>query len=201
MQLKRSPASAGFTMVELAVGLAIVAILMALALPSFTSYLQGAKLRNSVRDFETGVTLARTEAIRRNRQVQFILTDTPVSASMAADAASSVTGRNWVVRVVNPIGAPTAFTQVQAKAAAEGSGQAGQVSSVQVSGSVDGITFTPLGSTTVGANATFAFTNPAGGACVADGGPIRCLSVVVSPGGLARICDPMAAAGDPRHCS
>jgi type IV fimbrial biogenesis protein FimT len=74
------------------------------------------------------------------------------------------------------------------------------VSSVAVSGSVDGITFTPLGSTTVGANATFAFTNPAGGACVADGGPIRCLSVAVSPGGLPRICDPMAPAGDTRHC-
>ena len=198
MQLK-SRTCAGFTLVELAVGIAIVAILLALALPSYTAYMQGAKLRNAVRSFHTGLQLARSEAIGRNLPVQFVLTDTPLGANMAASAASSTTGRNWVVRVVNPPGSATTFTQVQAKAAAEGSGQAGAVSSVVVTGSVDGITFTPLGSTTVGANATFEFTNPAGGDCVADGGSLRCLNVVVSPGGLARVRDPQAAAGDTRN--
>ncbi len=198
MQL-RPRASVGFTLVELAVGMAIVAILIALGLPSLSSYLQGSKLRDSARSFYTGLQLARTEAIRLNLPVQFVLTDTPLSNTVAKDAVASATGRNWVVRVVNPDGS---FTLVQAKSAAQGSGQAGAVSSVAVAGDFDAITFNGLGGPTVGAGAVFAFSNPAGGACatVAEPNGMRCLSVVVGAGGQARICDGLAAAGDTRAC-
>ncbi|MCC6472780.1 MAG: hypothetical protein IT514_03450, partial [Burkholderiales bacterium] len=44
-------------------------------------------------------------------------------------------------------------------------------------------------------------TNPSGGACAADGGPMRCLNVLVSPGGQIKMCDPaVAATGDTRRC-
>ena len=43
-------------------------------------------------------------------------------------------------------------------------------------------------------------TNPAGGACAVDGGPMRCLRIVVSTGGQIRMCDPALASTDPRGC-
>ena len=67
------------------------------------------------------------------------------------------------------------------------------------------VKFTPLGRTTgdslpAGSVATFRITNPNGGACVADGGPMRCLWVAVTAAGQVRMCDPAVAAGDPRAC-
>jgi type IV fimbrial biogenesis protein FimT len=48
----------------------------------------------------------------------------------------------------------------------------------------------------------FAVTNPAGGACKTAGGdePMRCLNIVVTPGGRVRMCDPSVAGPDTRAC-
>ena len=49
--------------------------------------------------------------------------------------------------------------------------------------------------------ATFQVTNPMGGTCAADGGEMRCLSVVVTSAGQVRMCDPaVTASTDPRKC-
>ena len=63
------------------------------------------------------------------------------------------------------------------------------------------VTFNGFGATTLGAAATFAVANPAGGLCAAAGGPMRCLNIVVSVGGQTRMCDPaVTTAGDTRRC-
>jgi type IV fimbrial biogenesis protein FimT len=69
----------------------------------------------------------------------------------------------------------------------------------------DDLVFTPFGGTTLGASAVFSFTHPGAGACRADGGPVRCLNIVVTTGGRARLCDPgltdeQLAAKDTRAC-
>ena len=44
-------------------------------------------------------------------------------------------------------------------------------------------------------------TNPTGGACVASSGPMRCLRIVVTPGGQARMCDTAVTdTSDSRKC-
>ena len=51
-------------------------------------------------------------------------------------------------------------------------------------------------------NVTINITNPAGGACIVDGGEVSCLRIVITTLGQARMCnpDPGLPANDPRRC-
>ncbi|HVO23622.1 MAG TPA: GspH/FimT family pseudopilin [Candidatus Margulisiibacteriota bacterium] len=186
---------AGFTLIELLFGMAMIGILLALAGPSFSSFLQNAKLGTRAKSFYTGLQLARTEAIRQNLQVDFVLTDTPINtANIANVAATSPAGRNWVVRVEPP--ASAAFQLVEAKSAIEG----GDMASLQVLASTDIISFNGTGGTIDGQAQQIDVSNPSGGLC-APAGPMRCWRVRVAPGGQVRLCDPaVTAAGDSRAC-
>ncbi len=188
----------GFTLVELMIGLAIMALLLMMGVPAFSTFIQNSKLRSTAETFHAGIQTARAEAVKRNAQVQFILTDDAGDTTSAQTATASTTGRNWLVRVQDPTS--LVYTFIEGKSAAEGSGQT-STPSVAVSGTVSSMTFTGLGGTTLGSAATFSFTNPAGGACQSASGPMRCLSVVVSVGGQARMCDPaVTTTGDTRKC-
>lgn len=193
--LNRSPVR-GFTLIELLVALTIVGIGVAMAMPSFSGMLQNAKLGSSTKSYLLGIQTARAEAIRRNLPVEFVLTSSPAASGAAATPAAN--GQNWVVRVANPV------TLIEAKSAQEGSGQSGG-SSVLVAGTSSGtfagtVAFNGLGATTAGEAVTLDVTNPAGGDCVAAGGPMRCQRIQVRPGGQVHVCDPHAATGDSRAC-
>lgn len=192
----------GFSLIELMVAIAVMSALLLLGVPAFSTYLQNAKLRSAAENFYGGIQLVRAEAVRRNAQVQMILTDDdPVDAN-GSTTNLSTTGANWMIRTPDPA-IPGAFLFIEGKAMTEGSGQrTGDTATVQVNGGgVTAITYNGFGGTTLGAAATFAFTNPVGGDCVAASGPMRCLNVTVSIGGQARLCDPaVTAAGDTRAC-
>lgn len=65
----------GFTLVELMVAIAIMAIVIAFAVPSFEQIRNGNRLSSGANDLLTALQLARTEAIRRNRAITFCPTD------------------------------------------------------------------------------------------------------------------------------
>lgn len=56
----------GFTLVELVVTLAIFGIMLAIALPSFLSYLPTMRLKGAARDISSTLQSARMEAVSRN---------------------------------------------------------------------------------------------------------------------------------------
>ena len=60
----------GFTLVELLTVLVMLAILAAIALPSLASAMAGQRLRAAGTDFMSSLLIARSEAIKRNAQVQ-----------------------------------------------------------------------------------------------------------------------------------
>jgi len=61
--------TAGFTLIELMVTLAVVAALMAVGTPSFRSFTNNQAIRSASFDLNSALTLARSEAVKRNGQV------------------------------------------------------------------------------------------------------------------------------------
>ena len=66
--------SLGFTAIELLVTISIIAILTAVAAPSFTRLIDSQRLRNASSGLSESLWLARAEALKRNRNVSFTFT-------------------------------------------------------------------------------------------------------------------------------
>jgi type IV fimbrial biogenesis protein FimT len=186
----------GFTLIEMMIGLAILALLMMLGVPAFTTMLQNQKLRAGAESLLNGLQTARAEAVKRNVQAQFVLTNDEAAPIMVNTAAPNTAGQNWMVRAATNIVGQNNFIE----------GKYGTttitVAGSNPTGTFDGtVTFNGFGTTTLNSPATLQIANPPGGACVTGGGPMRCLNVVVSPGGTIKMCDPaVTAIGDTRKC-
>lgn len=193
----------GFSLVELLVGIAIFSILLAMAAPNFTSWIQNSQLRTAAESISAGLQLARAEAVRRNAPVRFQLTD-----SLDAACNLSNAGPNWVVSVDDTTAlcnnapsanaaAPVAPFIIQKHSGTEGTPNA----TIAAGLNANPILFNGLGRTIGIANpVTLTITNPKGGDCRAAGGPMRCLNIIISPGGQSRMCDPAIAAPNPQGC-
>jgi type IV fimbrial biogenesis protein FimT len=173
------------------VGLAILSALLALGIPAYTTYLQNARLSANANTFLGMLRSARAEAIKTNRPVDIILTDQGVGNYDLVAAASTVSGRNFIVRS-NLTAGPKL---VDSRSAQEGAAQL-----VGIRGSVPSITFTGLGTTTLGAVGRINFTSPDPNNCAAKNGIARCQRVCVYPSGRALVCDTAAVPMDTRAC-
>ena len=197
----------GVTLIEIAITVAIAGILMALAMPNMTAWLNNSKIRTAGDTLLSGLNLARTEALRRNATVRFQLTD-----SLTSSCALSGTGTNWIVSLSDPTGkcdiapdpnpAGTAPQTIQKRSGDEGTKNL----EITATGGTT-IFFNGLGRlTTVGVATnitTIDIANAAGGICqhVVATGAMRCLRITISAGGNLRLCDPaVTVATDPRYC-
>ncbi|EKE18131.1 MAG: Type IV pilus transmembrane protein FimT [uncultured bacterium] len=72
--------NAGFSLIELIVTVTIAAILASIAAPSFTSIIESQRVRAASSDLYSSLTLARSEAIKRNIDI----TLTPISDNWAS---------------------------------------------------------------------------------------------------------------------
>ena len=64
---RRLPRQAGFSLTELLTVISIVAVLAAVALPSFSASINSNRLATAVNDFQSSLSLARAEAVRLDR--------------------------------------------------------------------------------------------------------------------------------------
>jgi type IV fimbrial biogenesis protein FimT len=189
----------GFTLIELMIGLVVMGILLAVALPAFDRFLQNTKIRNAAEMTISGLNLARAEALRRN---------TPVRFQMVSDLTASCTDTasvSWVVSLVDPAGAcnvapsdTTAPRIVQKR-----SGLDGTSGIVVAATGGSAIVYNGLGRAS-SAGLTQIDLSTLQGVCEhvdPVAGNRRCLRILISAGGQARMCDPKIADNtDPRYC-
>lgn len=202
----------GFTLIEMMVTLAVMALLLMMGLPSMSTWLQNTQLRASAESIQAGLQLARAESLRRNAPVRFQLVDTLTAACVPNDKAT-----NWIISVNDPIGKcnlaesdpsapitdPTALIIIQKRSGAEGSPNAAVAA---INGAPPGVAATTVVFTGLGRVIgvlpiqQIDITNPSGGACQ-PAGPMRCLRINIVSGGQMRMCDPIVVSPtDPRQC-
>lgn len=70
------PRQRGFSLIELMVVVAMVAIFASLAAPSFSNFVAGQRVKTTAYDLATSLLLARSEALKRNQTVTVAPTDT-----------------------------------------------------------------------------------------------------------------------------
>jgi type IV fimbrial biogenesis protein FimT len=86
----------GFTLIELMVTIAIMAILLMIAVPSFSNATLGSKLSAYANSLAASAHLARSEAIKRNAPVELC-----VSSNGTSCATSGGWEQGWIVRAAN----------------------------------------------------------------------------------------------------
>jgi type IV fimbrial biogenesis protein FimT len=93
----------GFTLIEMAVVIAIAGILLAQGIPAFHAWTANMRIRTVAESLQNDLRRAQTEAVRRSRQVALVLTDdTPTIAN--PDSTASTTARNWVLYALPLLG-------------------------------------------------------------------------------------------------
>lgn len=203
----RPPSTAGFSLIELMVGITILAVLTLLAAPAFSDWIRNTRLRSAAESLRSDLQMARAEAIRRNTgtRLQFV-------TSLDADCTLSTSAAIWVTNASlsqTPAGAcgnapsATSTPYLIGKSPAEAS----KSSDLVLTASRSTVGFDALGRQSATTNPTTSVAaltvqlTSASYTCVASGGSVRCLNVIVSPGGDARICDPSrSGSADPMTC-
>lgn len=169
------PRPLGFSLIELMIGIAIMAILAGLAMPSFQTWLQNSQIRNAAESIQNGLQRARAEAVGRNTNVEFVLG----------------AGSSWVVQL------PDA-TNIESRSSNEGSRDV--TVAVTPLGTTT-VTFNNFGGV-AGTNADLSmpFTQVELDSSVLAAADSQELWVTIGVGGNVRMCDPNAPVGSPRAC-
>lgn len=182
------PRHQGVSLIELMIGMIIVGILLSIAVPSFSSWIQSARVRTTADSIQNGLQVARMEAVRHNALVQFSL-DSLVGGGTFSD---------WTVGCVTPTAACPAV--IQQKSSSEGS------TNINISATANVVRFNSLGSVTPVGTAVNNIDIPSDGICTsgaATAGLNKCLRVIVQ-GGKILMCDrsvsTTAVPPDPRAC-
>jgi type IV fimbrial biogenesis protein FimT len=183
----------GVNIIELMIAIAIMSVMVMLGLPTMTEYLRNSSVRAAAETILNGTQLARSEAIRRNSAVEFVLI--AVAPSVAnVSAALSNAGPHWMVRVFQTAGVYTAADFIQG-------GDTFSTPNVLINADTASFNFGGLGRTNLPGDNVIRVTYPSGGDCVNAGGTVRCLNIVVKIGGQIRMCDPaVTTVGDTRAC-
>lgn len=197
--------SKGFTLVELAIGMALLAIILGVGLPSFSLWIQNTQIRTAAESVLNGLQLARAEAVSRNANVRFQLTDTQGSIA-------------WTVGCVTPVGDTNGDGMddcpaiIQSRANNEGSANArtGISTAANAAASVNtpltsgaglpaGVTFTFLGRVpTANAGTDITRVDVISAKTIAGS---RRMTILIGAGGTTRMCDPaVALAVNPQGC-
>lgn len=194
----------GFTLIEMAITMAIFGFLLAAAMPSIGVWLDNTRIRTVAESIQAGLQTARAEAVRRNQSMTFWLVqlDDPNALTDSCDLSS--TSGSWVVSVNAPnghCGAAPSTTDSPMLVTGRPVGDSGShvtVSAVQSDGTAGlKVTFNGFGRV---ANTDAISTVSVTGQDTSRT-DYRRLQINISGTGMVRMCDPGATSSDdPRKC-
>lgn len=177
----------GFTLVELIIGVAVIAILMSAAVPSFQNWMLNTQIRNAAESVQNGLIKARGEAIRINNAVTFTLTD---------PAASDT---SWSIDMVVPIsGVPQ---NIETRSGSQGSQK---VYRAVLPAGATTVTYNSLGGVIANPPVIVAGVPVVPAAITqvdfAAAGSNQPLRVTITVGGSPKMCNPNLPNTNPRGC-
>ncbi len=70
---RREHLQQGFSLVELMIGVVLVVVLLGIGVPSFRSFILEQRLRATSSDLRVALMTARSEAVKRNREVELLV--------------------------------------------------------------------------------------------------------------------------------
>ena len=177
----------GFSLIELLITIAIFSITLTFGVSSYRIWVQNTQIRNAAESIQNGIQRARAEAVKRNRNVEFVLEN----------------DSNWVVWVTPaedliPPGGDGIRDEIERRSSGEGSNN---VTSTVTPGGATTITLNSLGAIVANADASATLTQVDLDSSVLDAADSRNLTVTIGLGGIVRMCDPNLAHGsNPQAC-
>lgn len=160
----------GFTLIELMIVLSIAAIILSLAVPSFSTFLKDSLLWSQVNELTLALHKARSEAVKRGTRVALCRSNDLSTPACGGTNFDWSTG--WLIYTVTDLTAATPL-YVSADDTLLGSGQAKTGITILADSDANQlIAFNADGTTTVGIEAEFAVCDSRG---VSDGRVIKIL--------------------------
>ncbi|NTV70601.1 MAG: prepilin-type N-terminal cleavage/methylation domain-containing protein [Azonexaceae bacterium] len=198
--------SRGFSLVELMVVIAIMAVLLGLVSPSLMDWMVNLRIRNATDALLNGLQQARQEAVRRNQNVSFWLVTNAAGDTSSLDNTCTLSGSSgsWVVSVRSPAGgcgsAPSTTTAPMIVSTHPiGDGVRGvSIAAVQADGSTSAnrVEFNGVGSVVNTADHIARIDVESSSSSTR----YRSLRVEITGIGAFRMCDPAVASTDARAC-
>lgn len=100
--IMRFPRSKGFTIIELMITLALVAVIIAVAAPAMTNMIKNNRLRGSSLDLMSDIQFARSEAVRRGTQVVLCRSAAPTTATPVCGGTVNTWTTGWLIYTNDP---------------------------------------------------------------------------------------------------
>lgn len=200
------PARYGFSLIELMVTMAILALVVMASMPSFSTWMRNTQVRTAAESLQAGLQKARAEAVRRNEPVSFWLVANAVPTVLDASCTLSTSSASWVVSINSPAGmCDSAPSNTQAPRLIDRHPRGESGSQVTVSVFAEDCV-TPVNSSQTRFNGFGQVVNPGEAIrCLLvdhiSGLEVRRLRIAISNGGSVRMCDPAVTSdADPRKC-
>jgi type IV fimbrial biogenesis protein FimT len=198
----------GVSLLELMIAIVVGSVLLMLGVPSFQSWIHNTQIRTAAESVLNGLQIARIEAVRRNTNVRFNLTDAGGRVAWSVDCV------NVVALQADGSGCPAG---IQSRAGNEGGINARVGASVTAhpspipagyfnatipavgAGLPAGVTFDGLGRVPLAnAGTDITWINVSN----VQSATARRMVIVIQTGGQVRMCDPaLALASNPQGCS